>query len=256
MKKLTIKEIKDELKKIQHVDDPFIQMCIADERKGVQTALGQWQKAIDKEKALLDYFYEKNQFENEAKQIGYQFIAGIDEVGRGPLAGPVVAAAVILDLDVPILGLNDSKKIPLAKRNELFKEISEKALGIGIGIVTPEEIDDTNILRATKKAMIEAYQNLPIIADYLLIDAVKLDVDISQKSIIKGDLHSSSIMAASIIAKVTRDQLMVEYDAQYPGYGFSSNAGYGTKEHLEGLKKYGATPVHRKSFAPVSNYLK
>lgn len=256
MKKLTIKEVKERLLTIQEVDDPFIEMCLADTRKGVQTALLSWKKRVEDEEKLVQHYVAMNKFELEAKQLGYHFIAGIDEVGRGPLAGPVVAAAVILDPNQSILGLNDSKKLNVIKREQLYDEINNKAHAVGVGIVTPQEIDQINILQATKKAMIKAYEDLSVEPDFLLIDAVKLKTTIPQQSIIKGDMHSNSIMAASIIAKVTRDKLMTDYDLQFPGYGFASNAGYGTKVHLEGLEKYGATAIHRKTFSPVSKYLK
>ena len=176
-------------------------------------------------------------------------------MGRGPLAGPVVAAAVILDPGMPIYGLDDSKKLSLTKKNQLFDEINEKAIAVGIGIVSAEEIDRLNILQATKKAMNLATESLTTPPDLLLVDAVKLNNPIPQEVIIKGDLRSNSIAAASIIAKVTRDQMMTEYDETYPGYGFASNAGYGTKEHLAGLENLGATPIHRRSFSPVPKYI-
>lgn len=256
MKKPTIKEIKKQLLTIDSVDDPFIKQCQEDERKGVQTALKQWVRSKEAEQALKVRFRKMNRYEDKAREVGYQFIAGIDEVGRGPLAGPVVASAVILDKNQPILGLNDSKKLSLTKRNDLFEEIQNKAAAIGIGIISAERIDQTNILKATKLAMIEAVEKLTIKADYLLIDAESLKIPIDQQSIIKGDMNSNSIAAASIIAKVTRDNIMTEYDKMYPGYGFDSNVGYGTKVHLEGLEKNGPTPIHRKTFAPVSNFLK
>lgn len=255
MKKLTIKEIKERLLQIDDFEDPFIIKCQNDERKGVQNALNQWQKTQEKKQLLIDRYHEKNIFEIEGINAGYTLVAGVDEVGRGPLAGPVVSAAVILDASKPIYGLDDSKKLSLAKRNELFDEIHQKALAIGIGIVTADEIDRSNILRATKQAMVMAINELDIQPDLLLVDAETLNISIPQKAIIKGDSKSNSIAAASIVAKVTRDRMMSEYDLEYPGYGFGSNAGYGTKVHLEGLEKYGATPIHRKSFSPVTNYL-
>lgn len=255
MKKLTIKELKEQLALITDTSDPLLETIKLDSRKGAQTALRQWEKVQERIQLKMDQFHEKNIFEVEGLNAGYQYIAGIDEVGRGPLAGPVVSAAVILNPDKPIYGLDDSKKLSLAKRTQLFDEINENAIAVGIGVVTPSEIDRINILQATKKAMNLAVSELPIVADYLLVDAVKIDNPIPQKVIIKGDLRSNSIAAASIIAKVTRDNMMKEYDNQYPGYGFMSNAGYGTKEHLEGLENRGATPIHRRSFSPVPKYL-
>lgn len=178
-----------------------------------------------------------------------QYICGIDEVGRGPLAGPVVAGAVILPKDNPILYLNDSKKLSEKKREVLYDEIMEKAVATGIGMVSPARIDEINILQATYEAMRQAIANLKVRPDILLNDAVTIpDVDIPQVPIIKGDAKSVSIAAASIIAKVTRDRLMVEYDRVIPGYDFASNKGYGTKTHIAGLKELGPSPIHRRTF--------
>ena len=192
------------------------------------------------------------EFENELYNNEINFIAGIDEVGRGPLVGPVVTAAVILPKDFYDERINDSKKLTEKKRELLYDVIMENALSVGIGISSPEVIDEINILNATKKAMIEAINNLSVKPEHLLIDAVKLDIDIPQTSIIKGDAKSESIAAASIIAKVTRDRMMVELDKKYPMYDFKHNKGYGTKKHIEALYKYGPLKEHRKSFAPVS----
>lgn len=192
------------------------------------------------------------EFENELYNNEINFIAGIDEVGRGPLVGPVVTAAVILPKDFYDERINDSKKLTEKKRELLYDVIMKNALSVGIGISSPEVIDEINILNATKKAMIEAINNLSIKPEHLLIDAVKLDIDIPQTSIIKGDAKSQSIASASIIAKVTRDRMMVELDKKYPMYDFKHNKGYGTKKHIEALYKYGPLKEHRKSFAPVS----
>ena len=180
------------------------------------------------------------EFENELYNNEINFIAGIDEVGRGPLVGPVVTAAVILPKDFYDERINDSKKLTEKKRELLYDVIMENALSVGIGISSPEVIDEINILNATKKAMIEAINNLSIKPEHLLIDAVKLDIDIPQTSIIKGDAKSQSIASASIIAKVTRDRMMVELDKKYPMYDFKHNKGYGTKKHIEAIEKYGA----------------
>ena len=192
------------------------------------------------------------EFETELYNNGINFIAGIDEVGRGPLVGPVVTAPAILPKDFYDERINDSKKLTEKKRELLYDVIMENALSVGIGISSPEVIDEINILNATKKAMIEAINNLSIKPEHLLIDAVKLDIDIPQTSIIKGDAKSESIAAASIIAKVTRDRMMVELDKKYPMYDFKHNKGYGTKKHIEALYQYGPIEEHRKSFAPVS----
>ena len=191
-------------------------------------------------------------FEEEYKD--YQYICGIDEVGRGPLAGPVVAGAVILPKDDMILYLNDSKKLSEKKREMLYDEIMNRAVATGIGMASPARIDEINILQATYEAMRMAIDNLEVRPDILLNGAVTIPkVDILQVPIIKGDAKSISIAAASIIAKVTRDRLMVEYDKVLPGYDFASNKGYGTKAHIAGLKELGPTPIHRRSF--IHNYV-
>lgn len=193
-------------------------------------------------------------FEYERQYADYPYVCGIDEVGRGPLAGPVVASAVILPKDCDILYINDSKKLSEKKRELLFDEIMEKAVAVGIGIVSPERIDEINILQATYEAMRIAVSNLSVKPDVLLNDAVKIPgIDAIQVPIIKGDAKSASIGAASIIAKVTRDRLMVQYDEVFPEYGFASNKGYGTAVHIEALKEIGPTPIHRRSF--ISNFI-
>jgi len=193
-------------------------------------------------------------FAYEREYGAYSHICGIDEVGRGPLAGPVVACAVILPKDCDILYINDSKKLSEKKREALYEEIMAKALAVGIGIVGPERIDEINILQATYEAMREAILKLDIQPDLLLNDAVKIPgVSIPQVSIIKGDAKSASIGAASIVAKVTRDRMMVEYDSIFPEYGFAGNKGYGTAVHIEALKQHGPTPIHRRSF--IKNFV-
>jgi len=188
-------------------------------------------------------------YEKEAYSKGIRLVAGVDEAGRGPLAGPVVAASVILPEGIFIEGLNDSKKLSPKKRDALFEIIEEKALSYAVGIVDEKYIDETNILIATKKAMSIAVESLKLKPELLLIDAVKLDsVDIDQISIVKGDTLSISIAAASIIAKVTRDRLIDEMDKEYPLYGFKKHKGYGTKEHINAIKKFGICPIHRVSF--------
>jgi ribonuclease HII len=193
------------------------------------------------------------EFENLAAAEGFKFIAGIDEVGRGCLAGAVVSAAVILDLSKPLPeGLNDSKKISAKNRERIAGEVRENAICYAIAQIEADEIDRINILQATKKAMISAVGKLNPAADFLLIDALQLkELNLPQKAIIRGDAISASIAAASIIAKVYRDNLMCELDETYPEYGFSNHAGYGTKAHFEALRKFGATPIHRKTFRGV-----
>lgn len=195
-------------------------------------------------------------YENELYQKGHRYIAGCDEVGRGPLAGPVVAAAVILDPENNIEGLNDSKQLTEKIRNRLDKEIKEKALAYKIVYIWPEEIDQINIYQASKKAMIEAINDLKIIPTFILSDAMPLEtIGIPYLSIIKGDSKSASIAAASIIAKQERDRYMIEIGKEYPNYGFEKHKGYPTKIHLEALHKYGVLPIHRKTYAPVYNVL-
>ena len=193
--------------------------------------------------------YNMLAFERKYYDMGHKYICGIDEVGRGPFAGPVVACAVILPKDEEILYLNDSKQVPKKKREELYEVITSKAVAYGIGIVSEEVIDEINILQATYEAMRRAISNLKQVPDILLNDAVKIpNVNIPQVPITKGDTLSASIAAASIVAKVTRDRMMVEYDSIYPGYGFAENAGYGSAKHIEAIKELGPTPIHRKTF--------
>lgn len=196
------------------------------------------------------------EFETELYNNGINFIAGIDEVGRGPLVGPVVTVAVILPKDFYDERINDSKKLTEKKRELLYDVIMENAISVGIGISSEDVIDEINILNATKRAMLEAVNNLSVKPEHLLIDAVKLNTDIPQTSIIKGDAKSESIAAASIIAKVTRDRMMIELDKIHPEYDFKHNKGYGTKKHIEAIRKYGIIKEHRKTFAPCDEYVK
>lgn len=225
----------------------FITAYENDERAGVQALINKAKKKrLDYEKELLRTEKMK---EYERKYASFSYICGIDEVGRGPLAGPVVAGAVILPRDCRILYLNDSKQLSEKKREELYEVIMENAVSTGLGFVSPERIDEINILQATYEAMRQAIGKLEKEPDLLLNDAVTIPgVEIRQVPIIKGDAKSVSIAAASIIAKVTRDRLMVQYDEIYPEYGFASNKGYGAAAHIEALKKYGPTPIHRRSF--------
>lgn len=225
----------------------FINTYESDERAGVVTLVKKAKKQLSDYEKECRRIEKMKEFEN--KYEDYSFICGIDEVGRGPLAGPVVAGAVILPKDCNILYLNDSKQLSEKKREELYEVIMEKAISTGLGFVSPQRIDEINILQATYEAMREAIGKLDPMPDLLLNDAVTIPkVSIRQIPIIKGDAKSISIAAASIIAKVTRDRLMVKYDEVYPEYGFASNKGYGANMHIEALKKYGPTPIHRKSF--------
>ena len=194
-------------------------------------------------------------YERELRKKGITLIAGVDEVGRGPLVGPVVTACVILPEKFDLPHLTDSKKLTERRREILYKEIQEQALGIGIGIVDNEEIDKINILNATKKAMKMAINNCKVKPEHVLIDAVKLDIDIPTTSIIKGDLKSITISAASVIAKVTRDHMLYELDEKYPMYDFKHNKGYPTKKHIEAIKEYGIIKEHRRSYSPVKEYV-
>ncbi|MGN1401685.1 MAG: ribonuclease HII [Bacillus sp. (in: firmicutes)] len=255
MRDRSIKEIEWLLKSVTDPDDPFLTECRNDSRKGVQNLLDRWARAYGRKRKLEEKWRDMCSFEWKAREQGKTLIAGIDEVGRGPLAGPVVAAAVILPEGAKILGLDDSKKISERKREEYFEEIMEMAISVGVGIVHCDVIDDINIYNAAKRAMQEALSQLQPQPDHLLIDAMELPVKISQESIIKGDSRSVSISAASIIAKVTRDRLMTDYDRQYPQYGFKKNMGYGTEAHLKALRTWGPTPWHRRSFAPVRDVI-
>lgn len=196
------------------------------------------------------------EYEKELYNKNITLIAGIDEVGRGPLCGPVVTCACILPVGYHLDGLNDSKKISEKKREKLYDILINDAVAYGIGISSPKRIDEINILEATKEAMKEAVNNLNVKPEHLLIDAVKLEIDIPSTSIIKGDAKSASIAAASIIAKVTRDRMMIELGKKYPEYGFEKHKGYGTKSHIEAVKKYGVLDFYRFTFAPISDLIK
>ena len=249
----TIKEIKEQLASIQRLDDPLLTELEQDSRSGVFQAIAKRKKEIQKRLDEDERLEKMLAYEKELYTQGIQLIAGVDEVGRGPLAGPVVAAAVILPKACKIPGLNDSKKIPKSKHKEIYEAVLQNAIAIGIGIKDNQVIDQVNIYEATKLAMMEAIGQLEPQPQHLLIDAMRLDLPISQTSIIKGDANSLSIAAASIVAKVTRDQMMEEFDREYPGYDFAQNAGYGTAKHLAGLDQLGVTPIHRRSFEPVKS---
>lgn len=230
----------------------FISTYEKDLRTGVGVLVAKARKKIQEYEKEIARTEKMKEFEK--KYSSFSYICGIDEVGRGPLAGPVVAGAVILKKDCDILYLNDSKQLSEKKREELYDVIMDKAVSTGLGLVSPERIDEINILNATYEAMRQAIGELKQAPDLLLNDAVTIpQVTIKQVPIIKGDAKSISIAAASIIAKVTRDRLMVQYDTVYPEYGFASNKGYGAQAHLEALRKFGPTPIHRKTF--IKNFL-
>lgn len=249
-----INEIKAELQAATFEMLPFfMEEYKEDERAGVKALVRKAEQEIVKRKAELERLQAMQVYEREYQM--YEYICGIDEAGRGPLAGPVVAGAVILPKETKILYLNDSKKLSAAKRDELYDEIKEKAVALSVGIVSPERIDEINILQATYEAMRNAIKKLERTPDILLNDAVTIpDVSIKQVPIIKGDAKSVSIAAASIIAKVTRDRIMLDYDKVYPEYGFAGHKGYGSATHIEAIKKYGACPIHRKTF--LGNFIK
>ena len=195
-------------------------------------------------------------FERSAYSDGFTCVAGIDEAGRGPLAGPVMAAAVILPAGLTIIGVDDSKKLTPDKREKIYEIIMAQATSVGVGIVSPVEIDRINILQATRRAMLAAVQQLSPHPDYLLIDGISaIDSTIPQKTIKKGDSLSLSIAAASIIAKVTRDRLMIEMDTAYPGYGFAGHKGYGSAAHLDAIRRLGPSPIHRLTFGGVKEHV-
>lgn len=249
---MTINEIKQQLENVRYEEwNEIAAFYSNDTRAGVQALLRKKRKQFESEQALRDDFRRRLFYEAELMSQGYHRIAGIDEVGRGPLAGPVVAAAVILPEGFYFPGLDDSKKMSKQARAKAFNAIIDQAT-VGVGIVEAEAIDQVNIYEATKLAMTEAVRRLDAV-DALLIDAMRLDIELPQTSLIKGDTLSVSIAAASVVAKVTRDKMMEDYAVVYPGYGFDRNAGYGTKEHLSGLDQQGITPIHRKSFAPIKN---
>ena len=227
----------------------FIKCYKEDTRNGVLVLVKKAEDKINQIEIECTRTKKMYSFEEKYINMGHQYICGIDEVGRGPLAGPVVASAVILPNDQYIMYLNDSKQLSEKKREELYDIILEKCVAYGIGIISEERIDEINILQATYEAMRMAIQNLKVKPDILLNDAVKIpDVDIKQVPIIKGDTLSASIAAASIVAKVTRDRMMEQYDTLYPGYDFANNKGYGSKKHIEGIKQSGPCAIHRKTF--------
>lgn len=255
MKSMTILEIKNKLEQIHSIHDPIFKKLSTDSRKGVQKLLTQWHDKKQKELAEQKRIERMMIYERKFNQMGYQLIAGIDEVGRGPLAGPVVAAAVILKKDSNIRNINDSKKLTANQREEIYEEIVKHSVSIGVGIIEAEEIDQLNIFQATKKAMLLSVQNLHIEPEFLLVDAMDLHTPYPSEAIIKGDAASISIAAASIVAKVRRDQLMKNYHQKYPQYGFNRHNGYGTKEHLQALSTYGPCLIHRKSFEPLKSMI-
>ncbi|ETY74215.1 ribonuclease HII [Lactiplantibacillus fabifermentans] len=234
-------------------DAAILAAAAADDRKGVQQAYQRYLKQLAKQEALQTRFDQHMQLERDFWADGGQYVAGIDEVGRGPLAGPVVTAAVVLNRDFNLVEVNDSKQLTAKKRAELMPKILEQAVSVSLGVADAQQIDQLNIYEATRVAMAQAVTNLTVAPTLLLVDAMQIPVPIKQTRLIKGDAKSASISAASIVAKVARDHLMAMYDQVYPGYDFADNMGYGTAKHLAGLQTLGITPIHRHSFSPVQD---
>lgn len=247
----SIKDINQLLQQNQFLSESTLNELKSDDRNGVQKALSKWLKEQEKQKELQLQFHEMRKFEEELYTQNITYIAGVDEVGRGPLAGPVVAAAVILPSSFQLLGLTDSKKVNQKNRERFYEIIYAEAISVGVGIVSSKEIDRINIYEATKVAMETAISELAYVPEHLLIDAMKLPLAIPQTAIIKGDSKSISIAASSIIAKVTRDRYMEKLATKFPNYGFEKHMGYGTKEHLRAIDEHGICEEHRLSFAPI-----
>lgn len=257
MSKQTIAEIKQELKELHDPDSPLLTELFEDPRKGVQNALKQWQRREERHQKAVAAFHQRFKFENYYWKHGCRYVAGMDEVGRGPLAGPVVTCAVILDSSFDLIGVTDSKQLTRHERENLYLQIVNEAVEVSIAVNNSQEIDRLNIYAATQDAMMTSVRQLHHQPEHLIVDAVPLpELNIPQTTLIKGDQKSISVAAASIVAKEYRDHLMRDYDRVYPGYDFAENMGYGTKKHLAGLRQLGATPIHRRSFNPVPEYLK
>lgn len=253
--KMTIKEIEAHLNRGQ-VTREWVAQLASDPRQGVKRLVKRWQQQQERERESRERWEAMSRFEHFYRERGLVPIAGVDEAGRGPLAGPVVAAAVILPEMCYIRGLNDSKKLQAAEREYVYEEIDRQAVDWTVAVVPAHRIDEINIYHASLEAMSSAVKQLRPSPSVLLNDAFLLpDIEIVQEKIIRGDGQSVSIAAASIMAKVTRDRLMVELDAEYPEYGFAQHKGYATAEHLDALKRHGLTPEHRRSFAPVKDVM-
>ncbi|MDD7693154.1 MAG: ribonuclease HII [Limosilactobacillus sp.] len=251
----TVKQIRERLSQLTDRSDPYVQSLATDSRKGVQQALTQFYRRLERQAAAQAAFRQRFRYEEKLWRQGCRYVAGMDEVGRGPLAGPVVTCAVILRPDFDLVGVTDSKQLTRHEREQLYLQIVNEAVEVSIAVNDREAIDRLNIYAATQDAMIRAVNNLHHRPDHLIVDAVPLKIAIPQTTLIKGDQKSISVAAASIVAKEYRDHLMRDYDRVYPGYGLAENMGYGTKEHLAGLAAHGATPIHRRSFRPVQDYL-
>lgn len=256
-KSLSIRSIKELIDSFQTIEELQATDLLKDERKGVQKLIQQFEKRLAREALIKEEHLQRLSIENKLRAQGFQYIAGIDEVGRGPLAGPVVTAAVILPEDCDaLMGVNDSKQLNHEKRAHFVDLIKATALAYSITVTSVAEIDQFNIYEATRRSMLASVQKLTIQPDFLLLDAMKIDSPLPQASIIKGDQRSLTIAAASILAKEYRDQLMIDYGKIYPEFGFEKHMGYGTKTHLDALAEFGYTPIHRQSFSPVAQTLK
>ncbi|MDQ0159111.1 ribonuclease HII [Alkalibacillus salilacus] len=253
---LTIRYIKTMVESDEVTSDQLA-LLRKDARSGVQKLINQYDKRVEKQEQLKVKFEKMKEFEDAQYSDGYRFIAGVDEVGRGPLAGPVVAASVILDpFDSTLIGIDDSKQLSETKREQYYETIMDNAIAVGVGIVNANRIDQINIYQAAKQAMAEAINDMHQEPDYCLLDAMTLEeLSCPQQSLVKGDQRSISIAAASVIAKVTRDNMMVEAAHTYPDFEFDRNMGYGTTNHLQALSEHGPTPLHRRSFNPVTSYV-
>ncbi|WP_295747029.1 ribonuclease HII [uncultured Limosilactobacillus sp.] len=254
-KQLTVKEVRQLFSTVQTTDDQLFSSYANDPRSGVQKILVQTRRRLVRQAAAREDFAKRFHFEKQLWQAGCRYVAGIDEVGRGPLAGPVVTCAVILDDRFDLVGVTDSKQLTQHEREQLYLKIVDEAVEISIAVNDAPTIDRLNIYAATQQAMIRAVNQLHHRPAHLIVDAVPLKIDLPQTTLIKGDQKSISVAAASIVAKEYRDHLMKDYDRIYPGYDLVENMGYGTAKHLAGLAKLGATPIHRRSFSPVAKVI-
>ena len=251
----TVSQIKNELSRVRRINSPILQEWVHDPRKGVQQAVRSRRKQLIHYRNRRLAFHRRFKYENRLWQNGHQLIAGVDEVGRGPLAGPVVTCAMVLPRNFNLVMTNDSKQLTPRERTILYPQILSQAIDYGIGIGSRKLIDRINIYEADRLAMKRAILALSCHVSYIIVDAMQIDVSTPQLKLYHGDEKSVSVAAASIVAKVYRDHLMDKYDRIYPQYDFKHNAGYGTPKHLAALKKYGVTPIHRRSFAPVRRML-
>lgn len=252
----SIKELQAQLKDVHDLADPALQRLALDPRKGAQLLLARTKRRLTKEKEAKAAFEHRFLYERALWNAGQKYVAGMDEVGRGPLAGPVVTCAVILDDSFDLIGVTDSKMLTRHEREQLYLRIVDEAVEVSIAVNSAPVIDQMNIYAATQNAMIRSVESLWHPVSHLIVDAVPLNIAIPQTTLIKGDRKSISVAAASIVAKEYRDHLMADYDRLYPEYGFAENMGYGTKQHLDALQKYGPCPIHRRTFTPVNKFLK